>query len=399
MGPLIPLVIPESLDLVLALFIGLGFGFVLEQAGFSSSRRLAGVFYGYDFTVLRVFFTAAVTAMTGVILLEAFGFLDLTAVFINPLWVKPAILGGVIMGVGFILGGYCPGTSVCAAAIGKIDALWFIGGSLLGIFAFGEAFGRFQAFFTSTARGPVKVFESLGISMGAFAFLLILMAVGAFWATTRIERKVAGEQAPSATFRSMPHVLAGVGVVLLGAVLAFLPDHRTRLQRRVADPAFQAAHPVPVMDADELAFRLVDRDPTLQLLDLRPAADFKPTAFPGALNLGAGDLFTREPGVALTDRRLLKVVVAEDEARARQGALLLQELGYEQVACLKGGWPSFAHLYLQDTPFVPTGGREDATVQAFRESARVQLAALIQARRASEKPAAPKAARAIKGGC
>ncbi len=65
MGPFVPDLISDQLNLVVALFLGIGFGFVLEQAGFSSSRRLAGVFYGYDFTVLRVFFTAAVTAMSG----------------------------------------------------------------------------------------------------------------------------------------------------------------------------------------------------------------------------------------------------------------------------------------------------------------------------------------------
>lgn len=48
-----------------ALAIGLAFGFVLERAGFGSSRRLAGIFYFRDMTVLRVMFTAVITAMLG----------------------------------------------------------------------------------------------------------------------------------------------------------------------------------------------------------------------------------------------------------------------------------------------------------------------------------------------
>lgn len=43
--------------------IGIGFGFALEQAGISSSRKLVGMFYGYDTTVLKVFFTAAIFAL------------------------------------------------------------------------------------------------------------------------------------------------------------------------------------------------------------------------------------------------------------------------------------------------------------------------------------------------
>src|SRR5512140_669336 len=155
MGPFVPDLISDQLNLVVALILGIAFGFVLEQAGFSSSRRLVGVFYGYDFTVLRVFFTAAVTAMSGVILLGYLGFLDMDAIFVNPMWLRPAIVGGIIMGLGFILGGYCPGTSVCAASIGKVDALFFVGGGLLGVLLFGELFPLYHRFFESTARGPV----------------------------------------------------------------------------------------------------------------------------------------------------------------------------------------------------------------------------------------------------
>jgi hypothetical protein len=53
MGPLSSLIImPEWLDLLIALLIGTGFGFALEQAGFSSSRKLVGMFYGYVTTVI-----------------------------------------------------------------------------------------------------------------------------------------------------------------------------------------------------------------------------------------------------------------------------------------------------------------------------------------------------------
>ena len=67
MGPVVPIFeISQELNFLIAFVIGLGFGFALEQAGFSSSRKLAGMFYGYDTTVLKVFFTAAITAMIAV---------------------------------------------------------------------------------------------------------------------------------------------------------------------------------------------------------------------------------------------------------------------------------------------------------------------------------------------
>ena len=124
MGPLIPYnIIDPSWNLLIALLLGMAFGFVLESSGFSSSRKLAGVFYGYDFVVLRVFFTAAITAILGMAYFDYLGIMDLSIIYINPAYINSAILGGVVMGLGFILGGFCPGTSFCAVAIGKIDAM------------------------------------------------------------------------------------------------------------------------------------------------------------------------------------------------------------------------------------------------------------------------------------
>ena len=154
MGPLVPLLnISNELNLVIAFVIGLGFGIALEQAGFSSSRKLAGMFYGYDTTVLKVFFTAAITGMLGLIFMNYIGIIDLDIVYINEYYVTSSIIGGVIMGAGFIIGGFCPGTSFTAAAIGKIDAMWFVLGSMIGIFLFGETYPLWKNIYMANRCG------------------------------------------------------------------------------------------------------------------------------------------------------------------------------------------------------------------------------------------------------
>ncbi|MBK7713464.1 MAG: hypothetical protein IPJ37_22965 [Bacteroidales bacterium] len=94
MGPISSLVtMPEWLDILIALLIGTGFGFALEQAGFSSSRKLVGMFYGYDTTVIKVFFTAAIVALVGSQFLSFFGLLNLNQVFVNEFYVYASIVG------------------------------------------------------------------------------------------------------------------------------------------------------------------------------------------------------------------------------------------------------------------------------------------------------------------
>lgn len=195
MGPLVVYdIISDNTNLLLAFVIGIGFGFALEASGFSSSRKLAGMFYGYDGTVLKVFFTAAIVAMLGLLFFSLFGWIDLSLVYINPTYMTSAIVGGAIMGGGFILGGFCPGTAFCAISIGKLDALAFIGGLFIGVLGFTEGYPLLKEMYMANYQGTPTINEVLGISRGLFGFLLIIVALGMFWVSEWAEKKFAREE-------------------------------------------------------------------------------------------------------------------------------------------------------------------------------------------------------------
>jgi hypothetical protein len=190
MGPLSSLLnMPEWLDLIIALLIGTGFGFALEQAGFSSSRKLAGMFYGYDTTVIKVFFTAAIVALVGSQVLSYLGLLNLNLVFVNEYYVTSAIIGGIIMGAGFIMGGFCPGTGLSALSIGKIDAMLFFAGAMTGAFLFAETYPLIQNIANAGYKGPVRINEALGMSAGVFTLVLIAAAIVMFWIAELAEKR------------------------------------------------------------------------------------------------------------------------------------------------------------------------------------------------------------------
>ncbi len=180
MGPLVPEIFSAEFNLVIALIIGVAFGFILEQAGFSSTKKLVGLFYGYDFTVLRVFFTAGTVALIGVILFSHFGLLDMDLIYINPTFLRAALVGGGIMGVGFIIGGFCPGTSICAAAIGKIDAMAFVLGAGIGIFIFAEFFPFFEETYKMQNMGALRIDQYFSISPELFGFIFTVIAIASF---------------------------------------------------------------------------------------------------------------------------------------------------------------------------------------------------------------------------
>jgi hypothetical protein len=134
-------------------------------------------------------FTAIITAMTGLLFLSLFGWIDLNLIYINPTYLWPQILGGLILGFGFIIGGYCPGTAVVGCSTGRIDAFVYIGGAMFGMLVFGELYPFIQEFHTSGYFGRYLVSDWLSVSLGVTAFIAILMALFMFWGGELLEKK------------------------------------------------------------------------------------------------------------------------------------------------------------------------------------------------------------------
>ncbi len=192
MGPLFPQgLISEEINILIGFFIGIGFGFLLEAAGFTNTRKLAGVFYGYDFVVLKVFFAAAITAAIGIYALDAFEIMDVNLTFYPKTFWIPTLIGGLIMALGFLIGGFCPGTSICAAVTGKIDAMVFVLGAFIGIFFYAFTYeSMWEALRNSGAMGRVNIAEMFGMSNGVFILVLAIVASAIFYGATIVQKKV-----------------------------------------------------------------------------------------------------------------------------------------------------------------------------------------------------------------
>ncbi|MCX6136829.1 MAG: YeeE/YedE thiosulfate transporter family protein, partial [Ignavibacteriales bacterium] len=363
----------------------------------SSSRKLAGVFYGYDFTVLRVFFTAGVTAMSGVIILGYVGALDLDLIYINPMYLWSAIVGGLIMGVGFIVGGFCPGTSICAMAIGKIDAFVFVLGGILGVYIFAEGYSFFEPLYMGSFWGNVRIFDTFGITQGAFACGLIVVAVGAFYATDYIERRVNGtkDQRDPVLLRKY-YFATGIALVLAVAVI-FMPDMKTRMMNEVDANGYLASQSIAAIVTDELAFRLLDHDRSLLLVDVRHPERFKEIALPGALNIQIEQLFSKDTRDILSESRRHYVFIGENEAEGKRAAILARNLGYENIMILKGGMKEFSATLLTPEKAGVASTKLEKDAVRFRTGAGPAIAQMIKEGRSVQKSV--RQTKKISGGC
>lgn len=179
------------LGLLAALAIGGAFGFWLERAGFGSSRKLTAIFYLQDFAVLKVMFTAMATAAVCLAVLAGFGAVDVTALFVPPTVLGPQLVGGLLFGVGFVAGGWCPGTAAVGVASGKADALVFLAGAGAGSLGFAAVEPRLRDFLHGGEQPVCSLPELVGIGALPGAIGLLVIAVAASLAATRVERFVA----------------------------------------------------------------------------------------------------------------------------------------------------------------------------------------------------------------
>ena len=183
----------DEVSLIIAFIIGIGFGFVLERGGFGNARILAAQFYLTNMRVFKVMFTAIVTAMLGLFFLSWIGYVDLSLIYVSDTYVMPQILGGLLLGFGFVIGGYCPGTSVVSCSTGRIDGIFYVLGVVFGIFVFAELYPLISDFYNSTNIGRVTLNDFFGVSYGMIVFLVVLMAIAGFAGAEWVEKKMSAK--------------------------------------------------------------------------------------------------------------------------------------------------------------------------------------------------------------
>ncbi|MBC8218370.1 MAG: YeeE/YedE family protein [Planctomycetes bacterium] len=285
---------------VAALLIGVAFGFFLERAGFGSSRKLAGVFYFSDMSVIKVMFTAVVTALLGLSICVACGWVSMDAIYLMPTVYGAHIIGGLIFGVGFVMGGWCPGTAAAGLASGKMDAFVFLCGAVAGSALFNETFAFVGPLYRAGDRGIVFVYDSLGMSRIGFTLLLSIAAVLVFWGCEWIENRRRKEPM-SRRDNSVLKVVSVVLPALAVLVAAIGTDANGQAAIVSAGAITSIAAEMQLLDAveqaqdhiepEDLADRLVTGEPGLVVVDIRPPQEYAHFHIRGAINVTMKDIY------------------------------------------------------------------------------------------------------------
>lgn len=280
----------QEVSLLIALVIGISFGFFLEKGGLGNSKKLAGQFYFTDLTVFKVMFSAIVTAMLGLFTLSWIGFLDLSLIEYNNTYVIPYLLAGLIFGAGFVIGGLCPGTACVSSATGRIDGMVLLAGVFFGIFIFGETFENFNEFLFSSALNKFSIPAYLNISFGLIVFLVVIFALIGFGCAQRIENKFLIKSNPNKKegYRSQSKINIWLGsIAFVFAFLALIADNPYK-----SAYSFDEREGIPIeelklqtISTHELAQIIRTKKKDFAIVDLRPNNEYKQYHIPTSVQL------------------------------------------------------------------------------------------------------------------
>ena len=305
-GALFPLEFAsEEFWLLTAVVIGFLFGFSLERAGFGNARKLAAQFYLHDMTVFKVMFTAILVAMVGLYTLAAVGVVDMQMLWINPTFVWAQLIGGFLLGVGFLMSGLCPGTSIVAAVSGRIDGFVTIAGIYVGTLLFAVTVDWFPGLERLYYAGSMDVsllHEVLGVPATALILAIVVVAGLALIGAEAVERFFQQKRLP-VELTPAPAPTAGRWKYALATSLAFVV-----LVTTAAGPAQTTPNPLEMrsIDALTLAEMVIVGNPNLLILDVR---DHKPAGTPGIPTALAAATTEIPPALAVADAGATVVLV------------------------------------------------------------------------------------------
>jgi uncharacterized protein len=171
---------------VIALVLGVFFGFSLNKAGLTRYTKIVNQFRLTDMTVMKFIMTALLTTMLGLFPLKMMGIITFPA--IPATYVVGNLVGGLIFGIGMAGAGFCPGTAVAGAGEGKWDYIVpGLLGFLTGAVIFGLTYTSFMPQLLKIANyGGVTMPELWHINSYLAVFVFALLSFALFYAVDRL---------------------------------------------------------------------------------------------------------------------------------------------------------------------------------------------------------------------
>lgn len=167
-----------------------------------------------------------------------------------------------------------------------------------------------------------------------------------------------------------PRMLLTAVLLSLGVIIAAVPKNTTKPYKLTAEQILdELKSGTQYLEPEQVAQMLVEKDPYLQLIDIRSVNEFEKFSLLGAINIPIDNLLSPDYTETFDQDVKLNVFYGNGTTQANEAWMLLRQLGYKNIYVLRGGLNYWAETILN--PTAPTGvsSNDDLARYDFRRGA------------------------------
>ncbi|MFZ4522262.1 MAG: rhodanese-like domain-containing protein [Bacteroidales bacterium] len=159
-------------------------------------------------------------------------------------------------------------------------------------------------------------------------------------------------------------------LLILALVIAFVPQNTTRPYKLTAEQLLAEIRTgTQFISPDEVADKIIQKDPSIQLIDVRNPREFDLFSLPGAINVPLQDILAEKNTDVLNQSTKMNILYSNGSTEANEAWLLTRQLGYQNNYVLQGGLNYWMETILNPTRPVTVVSNDELARYDFRKAA------------------------------
>lgn len=167
-----------------------------------------------------------------------------------------------------------------------------------------------------------------------------------------------------------PRVILTVVILSLGLIIAAVPKNTTKPYKLTAAEILdELKSGTQYLQPEDVAQMLIEKDPYLQLIDIRPENEFEKFSLQGAINIPIDNLLSADYVDVFDQDTKLNVFYGNGTTQANEAWMLLRQLGYKNIYVLQGGLNYWTEAILNPQAPSSISSNDDFARYDFRRGA------------------------------
>ena len=182
-----------------------------------------------------------------------------------------------------------------------------------------------------------------------------------------------------------------LAIIPLGIIIAAVPENTTRPYKLTAPQLLgEVKAGMQFVSTDEVADMLIQKDPSLQLIDVRDKDSYDKFHLPGAINIPLADILSLENEDYLNQDVKMNVFYSNGSTAANEAWMITRQLGYINNYVMQGGLNHYAETIMNPSKPASTSPDDEFAKYDFRKGASAALGGGNLSSTTEDAPSAPK---------